>query len=228
MKGNDQETRIEINSHPTPTVYIGTLYKPNMSVCTVYPFGQKLVVFSSRTKLNASYLTKSRTRALPGHSRIYAIKSILQTLNRDGCHAKILKFTPLPWPSVESTPFLLKIRTSPNKISHPSKFPVASREAHGEQTRNNGAEHPVPGRTVDVPHFSGNGISRYTADCRNGTGNDGIQPLPLHEPRMLRWGEGTFTFTPDITGTAHVYLYFIREDGTAFSPSRYFRVETGI
>ena len=40
--------------------------------------------------------------------------------------------------------------------------------------------------------------------------------------------EGTFILAPDITGTAHVYLYFAREDGTAFSPSRYFRVETGL
>lgn len=40
--------------------------------------------------------------------------------------------------------------------------------------------------------------------------------------------EGTFTLAPDITGTAHVYLYFAREDETAFSPSRYFRVETGL
>ena len=29
-------------------------------------------------------------------------------------------------------------------------------------------------------------------------------------------------------GTAHVFLFFAREDGTAFSPSRYFRVETGL
>ena len=38
-------------------------------------------------------------------------------------------------------------------------------------------------------------------------------------------GCGTFALDPADGAAQHVYLYFAREDGAAFSPSRYFRVE---
>ena len=40
-------------------------------------------------------------------------------------------------------------------------------------------------------------------------------------------GHGWFRLEEGHAGVAHVYLFFAREDGLAFSPSRYFRVATG-
>ena len=55
-------------------------------------------------------------------------------------------------------------------------------------------------------------------DCAFGVAN-----MPLTSGRR-RDGQGEFTLDTERGPKAHVYLYFAREDGTAYSPSQHFYV----
>ena len=56
---------------------------------------------------------------------------------------------------------------------------------------------------------------------------DPLTPCPAAETSGRRGdGHGRFRLDPEAGLPAHVYLYFAREDGTAYSPSRHFLAET--